>query len=435
MKKEQLAPMAKEINRVLKDKNEEDILQELETLVNEYGVNVDDAMRSIVRKFGGNVGQLSLQGGRMTIAEITGSEQSLDLLARIVYISKRMIGKDGDREIVGGILGDDTGTIPFTVWEPEGFDLEKGEVLLIRDAYAKEWNDEAQVNLGNRATWERKNPTELPMPERMPAQEVKVTDLKEGMRSVIITGRLVDVEQRTINLEAGPKTVISGVLADETGKVQFTDWSEHELQTGMGVRIENAYVRAWRGIPQLNFGEYATVVTDDGLPPVTDLVNSEPRPISDLESSGGGFDIVIRGTVLEIKRGSGLIQRCPECHRMVQKNECMVHGKVEANYDLRIKAVVDDGTGAMTVIMGQDITKQLAGIDLARAQEMAQEAMDMEVDQEFIEERLIARPVEVQGNASSDEYGMMLIASRTELMSRDTMAGIEALVAKLEGSV
>jgi len=38
-----------------------------------------------------------------------------------------------------------------------------------------------------------------------------------------------------------------------------------------------------------------------------------------------------------------IIKRCPECNRQTKSGACAEHGKVEGIYDLRIKAVCDNG--------------------------------------------------------------------------------------------
>ena len=83
--------------------------------------------------------------------------------------------------------------------------------------------------------------------------------------------------------------------------------------------------------------------------------------MSQLIENGGAVGIRVRGVLIDIKKGSGLVLRCPDCNRVTQKGMCMVHGKVQGKHDLRIKGVLDDGTGAVTVILGKELTEKLSG--------------------------------------------------------------------------
>ncbi len=149
---------------------------------------------------------------------------------------------------------------------------------------------------------------------------------------------------------------------------------------------------------------------------------------------GGAFDVLVAGVVVDVKKGSGLIQRCPQCNRLVQNKLCRLHGKVEGQYDLRIKAVVDDGAGSITAVLNKDLTEALVGITLEQAIKEAREAMDPEVVKEKIEERLLAKPLEVRGNVISDDYGLMMIVSEARMFVPEVRAEAANLLSELEGT-
>jgi replication factor A1 len=441
LEKEQITPHVKEIARVLEGKaTEEEILAEMDTYLNVYRVSVDAAKRGIIRKLGGDPSALPTEGSVKKVEELLGDEKSVDMLARVVSVNRKEITVDGrSKEILYGIFGDETGTVPFTAWDVDRVSLEKGEVYCVRNAYATSWNGKPQLNLGSRVDVEKRAKEDVPMPQGRVGDvqgEVKMSSLTEGMNNVTVTGRILKIEPKDITVKGEPKTVYNGLLADETGKVQFTAWHDFSLKDDEVVRIDNAYVKGWRGIPQLNFGERSQIerVTED-FASSFELEGPKTRSIASLERAGGGVDVLVSGTIVDVKRGSGLIHRCPECNRLVQKNECMVHGKVRGLPDLRIKAVLDDGTAALTAILNREITESLTGIDLDTALEEARDSMDPELVKERMEEKLVGRTVEVRGNASSDEYGLMLVASGTKLRKTDVRKEAQDLLVKLEGSL
>jgi replication factor A1 len=416
MSNEANAPHIEDIARVLGDEVDRDMIaRELDEYLNVYRVPLGTAKESIVKKHGGNPQALSASVFRK-LTDLRPDEPSVDLLVRVVSANPKTIQVDGkEKEIVYGILGDDTGTLQFTAWDAARFPYQKGEVVRIVSAYTKGWNDEVQVNLGDRAAISRDEDDALPPPPTGAASvtggEVKVRDLRAGMRGLDISFRVLDVEERKVNVKGEEKTVWSGTLADETGKTEFSSWHDFDLSPGDAVRLRGGYIRTWRGVPQLSFDgrDDLEKLEDDAMPPVERLDVDNVVSIEDLERRGGAPSVAVEGIVIEVREGSGLVFRCNECRRVVRKGSCSVHGQVENTPDLRIKAVVDDGTGSLSVIVNREITERLLGKTLDECKALAQEAFDSEVVRDLLVDRLVARPVRMAGNVVSDDFGLMMI--------------------------
>ncbi len=82
---------------------------------------------------------------------------------------------------------------------------------------------------------------------------------------------------------------------------------------------------------------------------------------------------------------------------MLTKGVCGEHGKQEGTYDLRIKAVLDDGVKVQEVLINRERTESLVGIEMEEAKTMAMEALDHEVVRGMIQERLLGRYYTVSG--------------------------------------
>lgn len=438
MEIEELTPTVEEIKRVLDGKiDESTIIEELDTYLNTYKVSLEAAKRGIIRKYGGETGFVTAESVRKKITDLQGTEQNVDLMARVVFVESRDIQtKNGPRNITSGILGDDTGTVPFTSWESGRFQLDKGVTYLFKNVYAKTWNERVQVNMGNRAEVERRDDVDLPMPERSisySSKEVKVSELKDGMSSVTITGKILNVGPKHITSRGEEKTIYTGILADDTGKVEFSAWADFQLQDGEVICVKNAYVKAWRGVPQLNIGDRSEVSqVDDDFSGSVDLEGSSVKKISELVDVGGGLDITIVGSVVDIRSGSGLIKRCPECNRSVFNDECASHGRIVPVQDLRMKAVIDDGTGALTAIINRELTESLTGINLDEAIEIARKSLDSDAVSRRIEDIMMSRWVRVRGNVISDDYGLMLITKEASMDELDVKEEAEKLLKEME---
>jgi len=438
MKEKELTPLIEELKRVIGESaDEQQLTDELNTYLNVYHVSQEAAMKGILKKYGfGDSPFVPAASITKKINEMTGDEKTVDLVARVVFIEERQITARGvQKTIFSGILGDETATAPFTVWDIEKFELLKGETYSFRNAYTKLWNEKVQINFGERSSAEISDAV-IDVPERpiSYASDVKISELREGIGNVTVTGKIIFVEPKEITVKEEKKIVFTGNIADETGKVQFTAWNDFGLKEEETVCIKNAYVRAHRGVPQLNFGDHCEISRVDSV--MTDVQSGISRKnISDIIRAGGGMDIMVSGTIVDVRTGSGLIMRCPECNRSILGEECTAHGKVDAVQDLRMKLVIDDGTGAMTATVNREWTEKLAGITLDEAVSTAKDRGDQDAVMRTMCDKVLPAYVTAVGNVISDEYGPMMIVRSIEETARDIEKEAEELMEKVEGSL
>ena len=171
---------------------------------------------------------------------------------------------------------------------------------------------------------------------------------------------------------------------------------------------------------------------DDDFDKGLDLDESLVKRIGELVSIGGGLDVTIIGSLVDIRAGSGLIKRCPDCNRSVFNDECVSHGRITPIQDLRLKAVIDDGSGALTAIINRELTEVLTGITLEEAVDMARDNLDSDAVSKRMEDAIIGRWVRIRGNVISDEYGLMLISKEASLDELDVKTEAEKLLHELE---
>jgi GNAT superfamily N-acetyltransferase len=93
-----------------------------------------------------------------------------------------------------------------------------------------------------------------------------VGELTDGMRNVDVEGTVVEKSlARAVRSRTRRKmlSVADAALEDETGRVVLTLWNEQIKQAKVGdrVRIENGYVRSYRGVTQLNVGRAGRLIT------------------------------------------------------------------------------------------------------------------------------------------------------------------------------
>lgn len=437
MEENKLAPHVQEITRALGNKlSEKEIEEELQRYIDVYKLSVPMAKKTIVKKHGGDVSSFST-GFQRKLAELRPNEPNVDFVARVLTTNDKTIEARGEKKnIMYGLLGDESTTLSYTAWEPEGLEFTKGDVISVKGAYTREYRGRVEVQFGNRVTVRKEDPSTIEVAEvaQGPPRIATVNQIRDGMGYVETKGRLLSVGERDVNVKGETKTIYSGTLADATGRIQYTAWSDFELKEGELLKISKATVKSWRGIPQLNFDERADVTRiKEEFPTVDELRKTSITPISDIVTRGGAADVSVRGTIIEVRDGSGLIMRCPECKRALQKGTCKIHGRVEGFPDLRIKAVIDDGSGSVSAVIGRELTEKLMDFTLEECMEKARQAMTFDSVKDSMGDALTFKIVDAVGNVTADTYGLSMIVREAELKVPDAKEEVERLLVELEG--
>ncbi|QCW02708.1 Single-stranded DNA binding protein [Natrinema pallidum] len=407
--------------------DKEEVKDDLQNLV-EYSVPIDEATQSLRRKYGDGSSGGGGTPSAKDIAEITPDESTVTVTGVVLTAGERSIRYQGsDHVIVEGRLADETGVIDYTAWED--FDLEPGDTITAGNAGVREWDGDPELNLGESTSLSFEGDA-LEVPYEV-GGDAHLADLETGDRAVTIEVTVLECERKTIDGRDGETDILSGVVGDESGRLPFTNWEPApEIEDGGTVRIENAYVQEFRGVPEINVSEFSTVTALDRAIDVGS--NTSTMDIGDAVATGGIYDVEVVGNLLAVRDGSGLIQRCPECYRVIQKGQCRTHGDVDGIDDMRVKAILDDGTGTVTVVLDDELTERVYGGSLEDALEQAREAMDQEVVADRIRERIVGREYRIRGHLSVDEYGANLDAERFEESDDDPVARAAAVLEEVD---
>jgi len=90
---------------------------------------------------------------------------------------------------------------------------------------------------------------------------LKIKDLRDEMRRVDVEAKVIQKsETREVSSRYRNETysVADAIVKDDTGTIKLTLWNEQIDQVNVDdtVRIENGYIRSFRGEIQLNVGRY-----------------------------------------------------------------------------------------------------------------------------------------------------------------------------------
>ncbi|TQD25152.1 replication factor A [Methanolobus vulcani] len=198
-------------------------------------------------------------------------------------------------------------------------------------------------------------------------------------------GKWANIRGKIVQLWDNTHESISqvGLIGDETGTIKFTIWESagvSSVEEGKSYLLKNVVVNEWNGKFQLNVNKSSSI------------------EFLDEEIEVGNATVEFKGAMVDIQSGSGLIKRCPECNRALTKGACMEHGKVDGVYDLRIKAVMDDGSSIQDAILKRDLVEGITGMTLESAITLAADALDQGVVLEKMKDSLVGRYYDVKGS-------------------------------------
>jgi replication factor A1 len=240
------------------------------------------------------------------------------------------------------------------------------------------------------------------------SEEVDVADVDTAEEWIDLTVTVVDLwEPRSDSVAQ------VGLVGDETGTIKFTKWAKSDLPD---LELDQAY-------------HLSNVVTDEYEGRFSVKLN-RTTTIDPIEETidVGDQTVTAEGALIDVQSGSGLIKRCPEeeCTRVLQNGRCSEHGEVEGEFDLRIKAVLDDGESVHEVIFDQTATENLTGMTLEEAKDMAMDALDTSVVAEEMCADIVGRYYRVEG----PQYGRYVLADDVERLSEPTDPGATLIKAR-----
>ncbi len=353
-----------QIKTRLKDQNievpEEDIVARLKKLVEDFHVPEAEARRSVLNYFLKEHGVVLVRASSepVKVSEISEPNRWVDLEVKVLALWEPA----SDAISQTGLVGDSTGTIKFVKWAKSGLpDLVEGKSYSIKRVVTDEYQGKPSVKL-NRTSQVAELDHDVDAAAAIrsgPAEDKKIADISEA-------GHWVNLKAKVVQLwDTNSETISqSGLVGDETGSMKFVKWAKAdlpELIEGKSYSLKNVVTDEYQGRFSVKLNRTSQIEELD----------------FDVEVGSQSFDFT--GAMVDIQKGSGLIKRCPICRRSLAKGICSEHGKVDGTYDLRIKAVLDDGRRVQDIIINRETTERLVGLTLEEAKKMAMETLDHEV--------------------------------------------------------
>ncbi len=299
------------------------------------------------------------------ISEIKGEMASIDLVVKVISINQKEANtKKGPMKYYYGIIGDKTGTIPFTAWSMTS-SVRAGDVLELKNCSVKLYNERARVYVESKSQVILRPGEEMEVKRTYPSLKVKELSLKD--QYVTIEGIVRDVKERQYNGKEKSGTLYFGYLEDDTGSIRLNSF-DVKLSEGQAIRIKGARVSEYNNRMRISMNEKTETETIklsfSQAPKVYDLCELD-SPVSGVTTSG---------FVVFVGEKGGLVMRCPECRKTQEGDECPDHPGTALVRDYFIFFTIEDGTGTLQCTAGKEqIISMIKGGDSGTLDKMAAE--------------------------------------------------------------
>ncbi len=396
-------------------------------------ININRPSRVTVLKEGGPaVTQLS---DEPVSIEVAGKQEGIvNIVARVLSKKDDSIVKrdgTGTLEVVRGRLADSSGTIGFISWR--AFDNEVGSLIKIDRASIRRYRDTPEINISDSTKIEPYIDKSFASVEELnTSTRSKIADLRDGMRDVEITVQVENWQARTFtNADGEERTVRSGDVMDPSGRCRLTAWCDISPEAGSFLHLNGARIQFWQGSPDLVVDDPNQVI--DLSDPPWDAIDPETHwvdvDLTTLVNGGSRRGIRTAGRVVAVRPDSGIVERCPECRRVLRDSACVDHGAQRGNEDLRVRFVIDDGVSNASLLLNKEATEAFIGMD--------QETVKAEVTKEgqagfvaALRDRYLAHNLIVNGRALIDDQGAMIMADSTTIDPRTPEDAANEVIAK-----
>ena len=391
--------------------------------VNEWNdkrsLNINRTTRVTVLKEGGGSAPPT-SNDPISIARASEVEGFVNIVGRVMSAKPDVIvRKDGSGElnVVRGRVSDSSGSIGFLSWKE--FEHEEGALVKIVGASVRKFRETPEIQINDGTVIETYRDTSFPeIDELAESEKVSISELRDGMRDVSITLQVENWNQRTFETKDGDSRVVrSGDVMDPTGRCRLTAWCEFDPKPGDTIKIEGGRVQSWQGSPDLVIDSLEQTMSLSETPwekidPDNHWIDVD---LTSITKGGSRRGIATNGVIVAINSGSGIIERCPECRRMLRDGSCSEHGPQRGDEDLRLRFVLDNGVSNVNLYMGREASEKFLGMSMDDVKsEISNIGNDAFVSN--LRNRVLSRKVMVHGFCRVDDQGAMVFADRMEVM-------------------
>ncbi|MCD6434434.1 MAG: hypothetical protein J7L14_02385 [Candidatus Diapherotrites archaeon] len=315
------------------------------------------------------------------IAELKEGMRNIDVVARVkqVFPLRKFESSKGKGKRLDLVVEDETSEIRLSLWHDDvkqidEKQIEKGDVILIKNCYVKRYKEKPQLNLASSGVIE-KNP-EIEAAKNLVEEKKtkKLAELTAQETNVDVVVRIARIySERSFSKETSGK-YLPFEIVDDTAKKRAVAWNDaieliKPLNVGELVKIENAYTKDNNGEVELHLGYAARVIRDYNyeLPELHSLLGTERNIKKISELAEGDKFVEIEGVIVDVD-APRFFSVCEKCGSKIEivngKTVCPRCNETTPIEKPIISMRIDDGSAQISsVCFGDDAERLIAKID------------------------------------------------------------------------
>jgi replication factor A1 len=256
-----------------KDADDKEIAEEFRRYQEEFLIEPNDAVRSVIMKFqkasGKEVSSISSTPARVEkkvdrFSDLGSEDKNVTIeVAVVTYVPRIQMVRGEEKQIAFGWIEDNPWESndkrerwDFKDWGAHSENLAPNSVVRLEGVSVNEWNDKRSINInrGSRVTVLREGgPAVAPMSD----EPVTIEKASENEGYVTLLARIISLKPDIIVKRdgSGSLDIFRGTFADSSGKISFLSWVPVNHEIGDLVKIEGAMIRKFRETPELNIND------------------------------------------------------------------------------------------------------------------------------------------------------------------------------------
>ena len=295
--------------------DKDEIREAFEKYESEFYIPPQDALRSIIRRFKGDMAPSSSSNNYSndspkvtkkvaSLSELSSTDRDIEIEVEIISHNLREQTIRGEqKQIAFGLLEDspwDEGSQrnrwEYKDWGPNS-NITPGSVVRIEGASVNEYQGRMSLNI-NQST-RIAVLREGTRPVVAPGEPIEINNIpKDGY--ICVVGRILSSRPDQIHRKDGSGSidVVRGRIADETGTIGFLSWEPFDHEVGTLIKIDGAQVRTFRDTPELNFGRTTKIEIyhDSNFADAESLIQQNVLKISQLRDGSRDVETVVQLT-------------------------------------------------------------------------------------------------------------------------------------------
>ncbi len=351
----------------------------------------------------------------LKIEEINGETTDIDLVVKVTSLKKRESQNSTGASSIFyyGIVGDETGSIPFTAWQfPQS--IREGDIVHLSHCYTRTFRDSLRLYVDSRSEVVLVPDEDIEV--KRTYRNSTIRDIKPGDLFVTVEGLIEDPIEKTYEKDGVSKKVLYFTLRDETGSIRVSSFGK-SVMANQVVRIVGAKVSEYRGRKRLTIFENTQVI------PISREIRKE-APLYDISELSNPIDSVgISGLIVNLSDKSGLMSRCKTCRKKVIDIKCPEHPDDGIFYDLFASFVISDGTGEINATAGASSLGPILGITQENLDPETSTLTKMEVFTR-LKSTLTGKPLYLVGDVVRTDDRVNFRAREILIMNKEKLAEV-----------